>query len=225
MAQFYLGRTFAARGQYDEAVKSFQEAAKAGYDRDACALARPRHSVPAATPPKRLLRSIACRAPWSKRPITCISVEPRSRPSAATLTRLSPSTSGLSRPIAVIRAPCSDWPWRTIAAATTKRPWSCISVGGPVSGAIGSLLNLGILYEDRQQYERRRQCYQRILESYPSHRAARLCSSRMLRPRATCSTMKTPSEARPHEPGARHSGHRFRTVGPQPQLPAKDGHR
>ena len=32
---------------------------------------------------------------------------------------------------------------------------------------IGSLLNLGILYEDRQQYERARQCYQRILENYP----------------------------------------------------------
>ena len=39
---------------------------------------------------------------------------------------------------------------------------------------IGSLLNLGILYEDRQQYERAQQCYQRILDSYPGHSRARL---------------------------------------------------
>lgn len=36
------------------------------------------------------------------------------------------------------------------------------------------LLNLGILYEDRQQYDRAQACYQRILETYPDHKQARL---------------------------------------------------
>ena len=94
---------------------------------------------------------------------------------AATLTKSSPCTNGPSRPTAGIPAPCSAWPWRTTAAATTTRLWSCISVRlHSFPAHIGSLLNLGILYEDRQQYERARQCYQRILDSYPNHPRARL---------------------------------------------------
>jgi DNA-directed RNA polymerase subunit alpha len=39
---------------------------------------------------------------------------------------------------------------------------------------VGSLLNLGVLYEDRQLYERAQQCYQRILDEFPGHTRARL---------------------------------------------------
>jgi DNA-directed RNA polymerase subunit alpha len=39
---------------------------------------------------------------------------------------------------------------------------------------VGSLLNLGILYEDRNQYERALGCYQRILDVFPNHPRARL---------------------------------------------------
>jgi DNA-directed RNA polymerase subunit alpha len=39
---------------------------------------------------------------------------------------------------------------------------------------LGALLNLGILYEDRQQYDRAQQCYQRILDVQPSHGRAKL---------------------------------------------------
>src|SRR5262249_36610543 len=39
---------------------------------------------------------------------------------------------------------------------------------------VGSLLNLGILYEDMQQYEKARQCYYRILEVEPANPRARL---------------------------------------------------
>ncbi len=39
---------------------------------------------------------------------------------------------------------------------------------------IGSLLNLGVLYEDRLQYERAYQCYQRVLDTFPDHPRARL---------------------------------------------------
>ncbi len=35
-------------------------------------------------------------------------------------------------------------------------------------------MNLGLLYEDRAQYERAAQCYQRVLDSYPDHKRAAL---------------------------------------------------
>ncbi len=39
---------------------------------------------------------------------------------------------------------------------------------------VGSLLNLGILYEDRLQFERASLCYQRVLDAYPEHPRARM---------------------------------------------------
>ena len=39
---------------------------------------------------------------------------------------------------------------------------------------VGSLLNLGLLYEDRDQYEKAAQCYQRVLDAYPDHARAAL---------------------------------------------------
>ena len=60
---------------------------------------------------------------------------------------------------------------------------------------LGALLNLGILYEDRQQYERAQQCYQRILDvlSEPRSHAALLQGRASLA--ETCFTTKTPSAA------------------------------
>ena len=39
---------------------------------------------------------------------------------------------------------------------------------------VGSLINLGVMYEDIQQYDKAQQCYQRILDIYPNHLRARL---------------------------------------------------
>jgi len=39
---------------------------------------------------------------------------------------------------------------------------------------VGALLNLGLLYEDLQQYNRAQICYQRILECFPGHERALL---------------------------------------------------
>ena len=40
---------------------------------------------------------------------------------------------------------------------------------------LGALLNLGLLYEDREQYGPAAFCFQRILETFPNHERARLC--------------------------------------------------
>ncbi len=39
---------------------------------------------------------------------------------------------------------------------------------------VGTLLNLGLLYEDIEHFERAKQCYLRILDVYPGHERARL---------------------------------------------------
>ena len=39
---------------------------------------------------------------------------------------------------------------------------------------IGTLMNLGLLYEDIEHFERPKQCYQRVLDVYPDHPRARL---------------------------------------------------
>ena len=39
---------------------------------------------------------------------------------------------------------------------------------------VGTLMNLGIMYEDTQQYDKAQKCYQRVLDSYPNHQRARL---------------------------------------------------
>ena len=79
-------------------------------------------------PPGRRLPRLAgrfsttCREPSSKRPNISTSAVPASRPSAAIRPKSWPCSSGPSRPIATMPAPCSAWPWKTIAAATTKWP-------------------------------------------------------------------------------------------------------
>ena len=77
--------------------------------------------------------------------------------------------------MAITPAPCSAWRWKTIATATIATP--AISTSAPPSQFpthVGTLLNLGVLYEDMQQYEKARQCYRRILDVFPNHPRARL---------------------------------------------------
>lgn len=40
--------------------------------------------------------------------------------------------------------------------------------------SVGALLNLGLLYEDSERFDRAARCYQRVLDVYPSHERARL---------------------------------------------------
>ena len=87
----------------------------------------------------------------------------------------SPFTNAPWNPTAIIPGPCSAWPWKTIATATTKRPWNCTSgpwADFPPTSARCS--TWALLYEDREQYDRAAQCYQRVLDVYPDHPRARL---------------------------------------------------
>jgi DNA-directed RNA polymerase subunit alpha len=45
---------------------------------------------------------------------------------------------------------------------------------GRYPASVGALVNLGILYEDRDDFAKAQQCYRRVLEAFPDHPRARL---------------------------------------------------
>ena len=63
---------------------------------------------------------------------------------------------------------------RTVAATMSGRSNCTSGRRSTYPAHVGSLLNLGILYEDRQQFDAAQACYQRILDAYPDNERARL---------------------------------------------------
>ncbi|MBI2825143.1 MAG: tetratricopeptide repeat protein [Planctomycetia bacterium] len=175
LAQFYLGRTQFARQHYDDAVRAYQAAAKAGYDRDACALAQA-EALRAKGDPQGALAILDQLSG---------SVEQ----SAEYLYQRGATVGALGgNPHEAVAL------YERAAEADPRHPGALFGLAlendrrgndetaldlyqrsaAQFPAHVGSLLNLGILYEDRQQYERARQCYLRILDSYPNHPRARL---------------------------------------------------
>ena len=116
------------------AVESYQAAEKAGYDAGQCALGRAealRYAGKPADGPGRAGQPLRRRRADGRVPRT--SAAPPWPPWAAIPAKSWPCTSGPSRSIATIPAPCSAWPWKTIATATTRWPWNSTSGPPPAS--------------------------------------------------------------------------------------------
>ena len=126
------------------------------------------------------------------------------------------------------RVRCLVWRWRAIAAATTNAHLQTVRT------------SRRLLPDPRRDADqsgnglRRPQCitttaqacYKRILDVFPDHPRARSVHERCLGVgRHVFYDEESARQQRTSESGAEHFGHRFRTVGPQPQLPAEDGHR
>ena len=63
----------------------------------------------------------------------------------------------------------------TTGTATTTTPIDCYERSvNRYPATVGSLINLGLLYEDRDEFTKAQQCYKRILEAFPDHPRARL---------------------------------------------------
>ncbi len=176
-------------------------------------------------PAPRWPRSTPSREPSSNRPNICINAAPPWPPSAEIPREV---VALFERAVDVDPnhpAALFGLAWKTTAAATTKWPSTCTSDRSPsFPPSVGNLLNLGLLYEDRQQYDRAQQCYQRILDAYPNHHPGTVVPQGRRGLGRHVLRRRRPKEARPDEPGAQRAGERLRTVGPQPQLPAEDGH-
>ena len=175
LALFYLGKAKFAREDYNAALENYQMAAKAGYDGDACAMARSealRYSARAAEALKvldglsgaveqtaeYLYQRGATIAHLGGNPLEVVALFERAVDSdprhAGALFGLAMENDRRGNDETAL-----DLYQRSVARFPTH---------------YGALLNLGILYEDRQQYERARQCYQRILEVFPNDGRARL---------------------------------------------------
>jgi DNA-directed RNA polymerase subunit alpha len=175
LTHFYLGKSNLALDKYPEALTAYESAAKAGYGKDAVALAK-----------AEALR-------YNRRPDDALEVLNRLsgavEQTAEYLYQRAATVSALGgNPIEVValleRAVAADGTHggalfglalendRHGNDAYARELYERAAAQFPTH--IGTLLNLGILYEDMQHYEKARQCYRRILEVFPDHPRARL---------------------------------------------------
>ncbi len=87
----------------------------------------------------------------------------------------SPCTSGRSRPTATIAGALFGLALENDRYGNDDAAMELYKRAvGRFPAHIGSLVNLGLLYEDREQYDKAAQCYRRILDVYPDHLRAQL---------------------------------------------------
>ena len=175
LAHFYIGKAHYAQQRYPEAIQSYQAAAKAGYNADHTALARA-EAMRASGDPQgslALLDSLsgaveqsaeylyqrgACIAAIGGNPTEVVALFERAVDSDA------------NHPGALFGLALENDRRGNDDAALDLYERSA----SQFPTFVGTLLNLGILYEDRQYYDRAQQCYQRILDVEPNHARARL---------------------------------------------------
>jgi DNA-directed RNA polymerase subunit alpha len=175
LALFYMGKAYFALQQYDEAVEQYEQAKKAGYDADACALARAEaqryagDTQGAMATLDNLSGAVEQTAEYLyQRGATVAAIGGNPDEVVALYER------------AVAADPRHPGALFGLAMETERRGNDTEALDlyqrstARFPAHVGSLLNLGLLYEDMQRYDRARQCYQRILEVNPSHERARL---------------------------------------------------
>jgi DNA-directed RNA polymerase subunit alpha len=175
LAHFYQGKANAALKNYDTALAHFASAMKAGYNADDCNLAKAEAQRYAGDARAALatLDSLSGAVEQSaeylyQRGATVAAIGGNPREVAALFERavdVDPNHPGALFGLAVENDRYGN---DEVALDLYERS---VAQFPP---SVGNLLNLGILYEDRQQYDRAQQCYQRILDSDPIHPRARL---------------------------------------------------
>ena len=175
LALFYLGKSKFARQDYATALENYQSAARAGYDSDACALARVEALRYAGNPTEALKVLDGLSGAVEQ---TAEYLYQR----GATIAALGGNPAEV---VALYERAVDSDPRHTgalfgLAMENDRRGNDEMALELYQRSAArfpphyGTLLNLGILYEDRQQYERARQCYQRILDVFPNDTRVRL---------------------------------------------------
>lgn len=175
VALFYLGKSHLALEQYDEAMARFEAAASAGYDANACTLARAealrlkRDTAGALALLDRLSGAVEQTAEYLYQRGATVAASGQNPAEAIALyeraVEVDPRHAGALFGLALEndRYGNDDTALELYERSTSQFP-----------PHIGSLLNLGVLYEDRNQFERAYLCYQRVLDVYPNHPRARL---------------------------------------------------
>jgi len=175
LAHFYLAKSFFGRQYFDEAVKEYEAAEKAGYNPDQCALGRAEALRYAGRPTEalavldRLSGAVEQTADYLyHRGATVAALGGNPNEVVALFERsvdVDRNHSGALFGLAVENDRRGN---DDVAMELYKRSASRFPPH------VGALLNLGILYEDREQFDRAMQCYQRVLDAYPDHPRATL---------------------------------------------------
>ncbi len=175
MQNFYLGRAHVARQQYDAAVESYQAAERAGYDVGQCSLARVEALRYADKPAEALAVLDGLSGAIEQ---TAEYLAQRAATVAAVGGNPSEVVALFERAVEVDH----DHPGALfgLAVENDRRGNDDVAMelykraGARFPSFIGPLMNLGLMYEDREQYDRAAQCYQRVLDDYPDHARAAL---------------------------------------------------
>jgi DNA-directed RNA polymerase subunit alpha len=175
VAKYYLGKSHFALDDYRAAQEAYEAAAKAGFEADACALARAEalRYLADKTASLKILDGLSGAVEQTaeylyQRGATVAAIGGNPVEVIALLERaveVDPKHAGALFALAVEndRRGNDEAALDLYQRSTSRFP-----------AHLGALLNLAILYEDRQQYEKARQCYQRILDAFPNHPRARL---------------------------------------------------
>ncbi|MFN0021812.1 MAG: DNA-directed RNA polymerase subunit alpha C-terminal domain-containing protein [Pirellulaceae bacterium] len=175
LANFYIGKTRFSLGDYADAIKAYQAAKTAGYNGDDCALAVS-EALRYNKDPKKALETldklsgaVEQTAEYLYQRGATVAALGGGTPEVCALYERAVEADG-KHPGALF----------SLATENDRRGNDELALqfyqraAATFPANVGTLINLGILYEDRQQFDRAQMCYQRVLEVYPDHPRARL---------------------------------------------------
>jgi DNA-directed RNA polymerase subunit alpha len=175
LALYYQGKALFAQEKYDAAMQSYAAAAKAGYNADWCALAKSEaqryrgQAAAALATLDALSGAVEQTAEYLYQRGAAVAAVGGNPAEVVALFERAVEVDGNHAGALFGLALEND---RRGNDDTALDMYERSAAQFPAS--LGTLLNLGVLYEDRQQYEKAHHCYQRILESFPNHARARL---------------------------------------------------
>ena len=183
---FFLAKTHFVLDHYDEAVKSYEQAQKAGYKSDDCVLGKAEVYRHLGDPKKSLVELDKLSGAVEQ---TAEYLYQRGATIAALAVNPSPETAALgastSEAVALYERAIQidkNHPGALygLALENERRGYDEDALElykralGHFPTYVGLLMNLGILYEDMEMYDQAVICYQRIVDSYPNNHRARL---------------------------------------------------
>jgi len=175
LAHFYLAKAYFARHYFDEALKEFEAAAGAGYDKDAAALGRAEvlrymgRTQEAMETLDNLFGPVEQTADYlAQRAATVAALGGNPSEVIALYERAVDADRDHAGALFGLALENDRYGNDETAMELYQR------AAGRFPTHVGTLLNLGLLYEDRDQYEQAAGCYRRVLDIFPNHERARL---------------------------------------------------
>jgi DNA-directed RNA polymerase subunit alpha len=175
VAFFYMGKSHLAMSEFDEAVKCFESAKTAGYDKDLCALGM----IEARRHQRQL--DVAMRMLDDMfGPVEQTAEYLYQRGATVAAIGGNPTEVVALYERAVESDPYHPGALFGLALENDRRGNDMEAINYYQKAAslfptnLGTLLNLGVLYEDHNQYDQASRCYNRILEVFPDHARALL---------------------------------------------------